>query len=308
MKENQIVRKLWNGLSKTRNKLGKIFATNAVFKDSSLEKSISLLEESLLSADLGYEAVTEIVARLKSLRRASFARGDLKEDLRKVLTDLLEEHTSLKESIVAPHTIMVVGVNGTGKTTSIAKLAKIFKNNGKKVLLVAADTYRAAGVLQLSLWAERVGVDVLSSEMGQDPAAVAFDAIESGLKKKYEAIIIDTAGRLHTRKNLMGEIKKVERVLGKKREDLPQDTFLVLDATTGQNGISQAKSFKQELNITGIILTKIDGTAKGGVVFPIMTEIGIPIMYIGVGEESDDIVAFQPDVFVASLLNGVVVS
>ncbi len=308
MKENLIFSKFKHGLSKTRDKLQRIFAANTVFKDRSLEKNIPLLEEGLLSADLGYVSVMEIIHRLRNLRRESKYKENLKKGLKQILIEMLEEAKPVQKEITAPHTIMVVGVNGTGKTTSIAKLAGLFKNSGKNVLLVAADTYRAAGVLQLCQWGARVGVDVLKSQLGQDPASIVFDAVESALKKKYEAIIVDTAGRLHTRKNLMGEIKKVEKVLRKKRQDLPQDTLLVIDATTGQNGVIQAKSFKDELNITGIILTKIDGTAKGGIVFPIVSEIGIPIRYVGVGEDMDDIVAFNPNIFVTALLDGVGVS
>jgi fused signal recognition particle receptor len=197
---------------------------------------------------------------------------------------------------------LVIGVNGTGKTTTIAKLAKRYKDEGKKVLIAAGDTYRAAAVEQLGVWARRAGVDLIESRMGQDPAAVAYDAVAGARSRGAEVLIIDTAGRLHTKSNLMEELVKVKRVIAKHDPGFPQEVLLVLDATTGQNAISQAKLFTGAVGVTGIALTKLDGTARGGIVIAIAKELGIPVKYIGVGEKLDDLADFDPAAFAEALI------
>ena len=301
-----LLEKIWMGLSKTREKIHEAFLSTGIFFDKDFESSIPVFEEILLSSDVGVKATNEIIERLKERRKEHEKREDVIPLLSQILINLLISSEKKEEEIIHPYTILTVGVNGTGKTTTLAKLAKHFKDKGEHVLLVAADTYRAAGVEQLYLWGRNIGVDILKSQIGQDPASIAFDAIESAFTKEYTVVLIDTAGRLHTKKNLMEELKKMKNVLSKKREDLPQEIFLILDATTGQNALSQAKIFKDVLDVTGTILTKIDGTAKGGIVFAISLELGIPIRYIGIGEDVDDLIEFEPDTFVASLLEGVV--
>ncbi len=301
-----LIEKIRNGLSKTRNKLQEAFLSVGIFFDKDFEKSVPRLEEILLSSDFGVKATDKIIKRLRERRVECRAKELLIPLLSQILIDLLNKTEKKRGEIFPPLTILTVGVNGTGKTTSLAKLAKVFKDRGEKVLLVASDTYRAAGVEQLFLWGKRVGVDVLKSQTGQDPASVAFDAIESALSKGYTAVLIDTAGRIHTKKNLMEELKKIKNVLSKKREDLPQEIFLILDATTGQNALSQVQIFSDTIDVTGIILTKIDGTAKGGIVLAIALELGIPIRYVGIGEGVDDLIVFEPNLFVQSLLEVIV--
>ncbi len=302
-----MLRKLKDGLSKTRKKFQEVLLSTGFLTDKDFEKSILDFEETLLTSDVGVKATNEIINRLREERNKNRTGDNLTPLLSEILVNLLNRTQRKKKTNLPPHTILMVGVNGTGKTTTLAKLAKNFSDKGEKVLMVASDTYRAAGAEQLYIWGKKIGVDVLKSQPGQDPASVAYDSIESSLSKGYSAILIDTAGRLHTKKNLMEELKKIKKVLNKKREDLPQDILLVLDATTGQNALSQANIFNETLGVTGIILTKIDGTAKGGIVFAISLELGIPIEYIGIGEEAEDLIEFNPTTFVESLLEGVFV-
>ncbi|MCJ7497636.1 MAG: signal recognition particle-docking protein FtsY, partial [candidate division Zixibacteria bacterium] len=233
------------------------------------------------------------------------------EDPQKI-TEIIKEEIliTLEESSISTDTltpdnkpliIMIVGVNGTGKTTSVAKLAKKYSDLGKKVLVVACDTFRAGALEQLSIWAQRAGVEIIKSQPNQDPASVAFDAVKSALSRDTDVVIVDTAGRLHTKYNLMEELKKIKRVMGKSLEGAPQEVFLVLDATTGQNGISQAKMFDQAVGLSGIILAKLDETAKGGIVIAIANELKIPVRYIGIGEKIDDLEEFDPKSFVEAL-------
>lgn len=254
------------------------------------------LEELLLTSDVGLSVVDQIVANTKKAKKID----EVKSNLREVMSAFLKSHDIKLNN--KPHVIMVVGVNGTGKTTTIAKLANRFKRDGKKVLLVAADTFRAAAIDQLKIWGERLELPVIAQNPDSDPAAVAFDGIKSAQAKDYDVVILDTAGRLHTKKNLMDELLKVKRVSNKAQEGAPHDTLLVLDATIGQNGLVQAKTFHEFLGLTGVMLTKMDGTAKGGVIFSVTGELGLPVSFIGVGEQMDDLEEFHPSTFVNEIL------
>ncbi len=264
------------------------------------------LEEILITADLGINTAMELLddarKRVKrdSLSNPSELKAVLKEKLRSFITDSGKDaELVMPES--GPFVIMVVGVNGVGKTTTIGKIARKFKNSGQSVLLVAADTFRAAAVAQLTIWGERNDVQVVSGQEGADPSAVAFDAMDRAVAEDYDVVIVDTAGRLHTQVNLMEELKKIKRVMGKRLSDAPHEILLVLDATTGQNAVSQAKLFNEAVTITGLALTKLDGTAKGGIVANISRELAIPIRFIGIGEQIDDLRDFDADEFINAL-------
>ena len=267
-------------------------------------ETLDELEELLILSDMGVETTTRIIDDLRTAyREKRIEKGAdflalLKTDLKKSLE---EKDNRLHMAPGGPTVIMVVGVNGTGKTTSIAKLSKRLSGEGRKVLLAASDTFRAAAVEQLEIWAGRVKVDVVKHQSGSDPAAVAFDAAEAALARKCDVLIVDTAGRLHTEKNLMDELNKIERVLGKKIPDAPHEVLLVLDATTGQNAIQQARTFGERVHVTGLFLAKLDGTAKGGIVVAIRNQLDIPVKFIGVGETEDDIAVFEPGPFVDAL-------
>ncbi len=264
------------------------------------------IEEILVMADMGISTVQEIIDRLQDeVSRGEISdpealRDRLKEQIKAIFLRSEKENKLDREGI-RPWVILVVGVNGVGKTTSIAKLAWRFKQEGKEVVLVAADTFRAAAVEQLQKWGERMGVPVVSQRPGADPSAVAFDGIETAISRGADVVIVDTAGRLHTQVNLMKELQKIKRVIGKKLQGTPHETLLVLDATTGQNAISQAKTFCEATDVTGIVLTKLDGTAKGGIVASIAHEMNIPVRYIGIGEQMEDLRPFDPDEFVEAL-------
>jgi fused signal recognition particle receptor len=294
----EFLKKLADGLSKTRQALGQKIAeviTGKKVDAATLEE----LEGALLSADVGVSATEEIISTLKKASPDS----DLREVLKGEVVRLLSLSNTLPPTPYTPLlVILVIGVNGTGKTTTIAKLAKRYKDEGKKVLIAAGDTYRAAAVEQLAVWARRAGVDLIESRMGQDPAAVAYDAVAGARSRGAEVLIIDTAGRLHTKANLMEELVKVKRVVAKHDPGFPQEVLLVLDATTGQNAISQARLFTGAVGVTGIALTKLDGTARGGIVIAIAKELGIPVKYIGVGEKLDDLAGFDPGAFAEALL------
>jgi fused signal recognition particle receptor len=264
------------------------------------------LEEILITADLGVSTTMELLddARKRVKREALSDPAKLKTILKEKLRSFIMDSDADAELVMpksGPFVIMVVGVNGVGKTTTIGKLAKKFKTSGQSVLLVAADTFRAAAVTQLQIWGERNGVDVVSQHEGADPSAVAFDAMERAVAEDYDVVIVDTAGRLHTQVNLMEELKKINRVMGKKLKGAPHEILLVLDATTGQNAISQAIIFNDVVTITGLALTKLDGTAKGGIVASICRELSIPIRFIGIGEQIDDLRDFDPDDFINAL-------
>jgi fused signal recognition particle receptor len=292
-----IISKLSESLKKTReNFTGRINALFTKIDDDFFED----LEEILITADLGMTAAEEITAALKKSvkEKALTAPDDIKADLRRILTEMLGEPTPLNLT-GTPAVICVIGVNGAGKTTTIGKLSAKLKASGLGVTLAAADTFRAAAVEQLEVWAERAGVPLIKGKEGADPASVVFEAVS---KAKTDVIIIDTAGRLHNKKGLMEELRKISRIIREQSgEAATVETLLVLDATTGQNAVSQAKLFSEVSDVTGIVLTKLDGTAKGGIVIPIVADLKIPVKLIGIGEKIDDLKDFDPKDFTAAL-------
>ena len=294
--------KLKQGLLKTKNAfLGKI---NDVFKSFVRidEDFFDELEEILISADVGVETTEYILDELRE--RVKDTRQNDSESVKKFLIDILLETVGEAEPLrmnTKPSVIFVIGVNGVGKTTSIGKISAELKRQGKKVVVAAADTFRAAAADQLAVWCERAKVDIVRQEAGADPASVVYDAIQAVKARSGDVLIVDTAGRLHNKKNLMDELAKMNRVIGRELPEADVETLLVLDAATGQNGISQAKEFKNAANITGLILTKLDGTAKGGVVLSIKRELGFAVKFIGVGEQIDDMKPFDPEEFVNAL-------
>jgi fused signal recognition particle receptor len=267
--------------------------------DPADEAAWERLEEGLIAADVGVPSTAELVRRLEARGEV----GDLGEALVDEATKLLGEPGRL-DLDGSPSVILVVGVNGTGKTTTIGKLAERLREHGRTVVLGAADTFRAAAEEQLEIWAERAQADFVGGERGGDPAAVAYDAIETATERGRDVVIVDTAGRLHTQTNLMEELAKVRRVIAQKLEGAPHETLLVVDATTGQNGVQQARLFAEAVGVTGVALTKLDGSAKGGVAIAIANELGLPVTLIGVGEGLDDLRPFDPDDFARALLTG----
>lgn len=298
-------------LSKLNDKLAKTraFLTTPVsdlFKHNEITDEFwEKLEEILLQADVGVPVTAGLVSKLQKyamenhLREASKLFTIFKDEVAELLG---ENPIPIKFAESKTTVVLIVGVNGAGKTTSIGKLASSFKAQGKQVMMAAADTFRAAAIDQLQVWADRAGVDLVKHKEGSDPAAVAYDAVASGKAKNVDLILIDTAGRLQTKSNLMEELKKIKRVLQKEIPAAPHETLLVLDATAGQNALSQAKLFKEAVDVTGIILTKLDGTAKGGILLSIRKELGIPVKYIGVGEKIEDLQPFDPREYAGALL------
>lgn len=297
--------RLKEGLQKTRKsiteKIDQVLVSFGKVDDELFDE----LEEILITSDIGIETTMKITADLKAKVRERkitdpmLVKGLLKEEL----IEILEKGGNEMKLETKPSVIIVIGVNGVGKTTSIGKIANLYKSKGKKVLLAAGDTFRAAAIDQLEVWAERVGTDIIMQKEGSDPAAVIFDAIQAAKSRKADLLICDTAGRLHTKKNLMEELKKVSRVLDRELPGADRETLLVLDATTGQNAVTQAKTFSETSDITGIVLTKLDGTAKGGIVVAIKSELDIPVKLIGVGEQIDDLQKFDPKEFVEALFS-----
>jgi len=262
------------------------------------------LEELLIQSDLGVATTSLIV---EGLRKKVFDTGatrdiEFQSLLRGELLARLITPDFSNFGICLPTIILLVGVNGSGKTTTAAKLGKIYSDQGKKVLLAAADTYRAAAIDQLQVWSDRLNLSVITGQPDSDPGAVAYDAVQSAIAKNYDIVLVDTAGRLHTRYNLMEELKKVHRVVGKALPGAPHEVFLVLDATTGQNALHQAKAFQEAVKVTGVILTKLDSSARGGMAFAIQKELRLPILYVGLGEKSEDLQVFDPQKFVDSIL------
>ncbi|MCE5193953.1 MAG: signal recognition particle-docking protein FtsY [Nitrospiraceae bacterium] len=299
-----IFEKLKNGL--TRTKKGLIEKIESVFTRGKISREeLEELEEILVSADVGIHAAQEITASLREtlLKDENAKEQPLMKFLKNKMSSLLGSASTIQLSGEKPFVIIVAGVNGTGKTTTIGKLAHRFISNNISVMLAASDTFRAAAIEQLEIWAERTGASIVKHQSGADPAAVAFDAIESAKHKKIDVVIIDTAGRLHTKSPLMEELKKIKRVSGKAMPGAPHEVLLVVDATTGQNALRQAELFNKEIGITGVILTKLDGTAKGGIVFAIKKDLGIPVKMIGIGEGMDDLHNFNPEEFVEALFS-----
>lgn len=296
--------KLKDGLAKTRKNIaGKI---ESVFKGRKIDaETLEELEEALILADLGIKAATEITDFLKDKAKKGETgyAGDIKLYLKEEMKAMLGPPEPLRVNGARPYVIMAVGVNGVGKTTTIGKLSERFASEGKSVLLAAADTFRAAAIEQLELWAKQTGAQVVKHQSGSDPAAVAFDAIEAAKARKIDIVIVDTAGRLHTKSPLMEELKKIKRVVDRAVTGAPHEVLLVVDATTGQNALRQADIFNEAVNVTGIALTKLDGTARGGIVFAIKRELGIPIRLIGVGEGTADLRDFEPAEFVEALFS-----
>ena len=297
--------KIKKGLAKTRaafsGVVGLFSGAHRVDK-AFLEK----LEEQLLLADVGVNAATQIVDRVRKGYIDREVGEDVKQFVRQQLREQLSDATpGLTFVADGPTVVMIAGVNGSGKTTSIAKLANRLKLDGKKVLVAACDTFRAAAVEQLSVWCERIGVDIVKQQQGSDPAAVAHDACERAKARQYDVLIVDTAGRLHTQVHLMRELEKIYRVVAKQIVNAPHEVLLVLDATNGQNAVRQAQEFTKTVKCTGVILTKLDGSSKGGSIFAIRTQVGLPVKYVGVGEAMDDLETFDPDGFVAALFDEV---
>ena len=295
-KEVSFFDRLKKGLGKTRKSLVKSI-DDMLFGEKVIQGDIfEEIEETLITADVGAEFTAELVDEMKDIAK----RRDLNrpEVLRKILRDniafiLKKNEAPLDFPKEGLHTVMVVGVNGTGKTTTIGKMAMNFKEQGRSVMLAAADTFRAAAIEQLDVWSQRCGVPMIRQQMGADPSAVVFDAIHAAKARGVNLLIIDTAGRLHTKVNLMEELKKVKRIMARELPGAPHEVLLVLDATTGQNALAQAKMFNDEIGVTGIVLTKLDGTAKGGIIVRIARELSIPIRFIGIGEAPDDLRVFN---------------
>ena len=295
--------KLKNGLTKTRESIAKqvnnVFSVFVKVDDELFEN----LEEALIMADKGVETSTYIIEKLRdNVKHKHITDGNLvKEELKSIISEILSALDTTVNTSTTPSVILVIGVNGVGKTTSIGKIASHYKSMGKKVLLAAADTFRAAAIDQLDIWAQRSGCDIIKHQENSDPAAVVFDACTAAKARGADILICDTAGRLHNKKNLMAELAKINRVIERELPDSARETLLVLDATTGQNAVSQAKLFSEAADITGIILTKLDGTAKGGIVISIAKEQNVPVKFVGVGEGIDDLQEFNSDDFAKAI-------
>jgi len=297
--------KLKDGLTKTR----KLLSTDIrdLLKGARIdEELLNRLEEILIVSDIGVQESVRIIEDLKTdykegkLTDSAQIINYLKQELKKSLINL-SNHNKICLAPSGPTVILVVGVNGSGKTTSIAKLANLFKQNNKSVLLSASDTFRAAAIEQLTIWAERLGIDIIKHQADSDPGAVAFDAVEAAIARKSDVLIVDTAGRLHTKTNLMKELSKIKNVISNKIPNAPHETLLVIDATTGQNAIMQAKLFNEAVPITGLFLAKLDGTAKGGIIVAIKNQLNLPVKFIGLGEKLEDIEEFDASKFVEAL-------
>jgi fused signal recognition particle receptor len=295
--------KIKQGLAKTRGVFSGV-ATLFRLRGRVDQDFLKKLEERLYLADVGTGATNEIVNDV----RQSFIDKEITADVeafvkRKLIGMLTAEGIDIRYNPSGPTVIMVAGVNGSGKTTSIAKLARKLQTDGKKVMVAACDTFRAAAVEQLTIWSQRLGVEIVKNQQGSDPSSVAYDACEKAKARGYDVLIVDTAGRLHTQTHLMRELAKIHRIVSQRIEGAPHEVLLVLDATTGQNAITQAEMFKKEVQCTGIILAKLDGTAKGGAIFAIKQKLGLPVKFIGVGEKVEDLEPFDPEVYVEALFS-----
>ena len=292
--------KLKAGLSKTRgvfSGIGSLLRLRGKVDRDFLTE----LEKRLYLADVGTGATSEIVEKVRQSFLDKEITGDVEAFVKQQLKDMLTTAEGIRYNPNGPTVVMVAGVNGSGKTTSIAKLARRLQQDGKKVLVAACDTFRAAAVEQLTIWSERIGCEIVKNQQGSDPASVAHDACERAKARGVEVLIVDTAGRLHTQTHLMRELEKIHRVVTRQIEGAPHEVLLVLDATTGQNAIAQAENFKKTVQCTGIILAKLDGTAKGGAIFAIKQKLGLPVKFVGVGEKLDDLEPFDPDAYVEAL-------
>lgn len=298
--------KLKNSLLKTRdnisNKIDQVLANYRTVDEELFEE----IEETLISADIGVETTLKIVAQLRDKVKLNNIQDP--SEIKNVLADILKENIINDKidnnlNVDDKTIILVVGVNGVGKTTTIGKLAMRFKKDGKKVLMVAADTFRAAAIEQLTEWANRAKVDIISHKEGSDPASVVFDGVSAMKSRDADILICDTAGRLHNKKNLMNELNKIKRVIEKEYPEAKKEILLIVDGTTGQNAIIQAKEFMNATDLTGAIITKLDGTAKGGMIFPLEMELGIPVKFIGIGEQVNDLVKFEPEKFIEAIIN-----
>jgi len=300
-----IFSRLKNGLSKTRQVLttdiNDLFISSKAIDEALFDE----LEELLITSDLGIDVTMEMMDRIKQKAKKLSSADELKRVLKEELIELFPKNEDKKKEkpTTKPHVIMVVGVNGTGKTTTLGKLAMKFTSQGKKVLIAAADTFRAAAIEQVEIWANRSNASIVKHKEGADPAAVAYDAVEASCARNIDIVLVDTAGRLHTQKNLMEELKKIKRSINKKLPGAPHDVLMVLDATTGQNAISQAKLFNEAVDLTQIALTKLDGTAKGGIVAAIASNMSLPITYVGVGEKIEDLQDFDSTLFINALFD-----
>jgi len=299
-------KKMKSGLAGLKSKLARTHnaimgSVEGAFTGKSREEVLEMLEESLITADIGVETSLEIVERLRGTL-GGWDPERLKKYLQDYLYEILKDVEKPLTFYRSPFVVMVLGVNGVGKTTTIGKLAALYRAQGKTVVLGAGDTFRAAAVEQLEIWGERTGCDVVKQTMGADPGAVAYDAINAAIGRYANVVLLDTAGRLHTKANLMDELKKVKRVASRELPDAPHENLLVLDASTGQNALNQARLFNEAVGVTGIVLTKLDGTAKGGIIVPIARELKIPIRFIGVGEGVDDLKEFYAREFVEAII------
>jgi fused signal recognition particle receptor len=296
--------KIKAGLAKTKkNVTAQLNGMFASFTGAN-EEFFEELEETLILADIGVDTALKAVEKLREItRREGYRKGeDIKNALADILTEIIDVDDNRLKLNTKPSIILMIGVNGVGKTTTIGKLALKLKDEGKKVLMCAGDTFRAAAAEQLTIWADRTGSDIVRHEEGSDPASVIFDGITAAKARGADVIICDTAGRLHNKSNLMNELNKISRVIDRELPNADRETLLVIDATTGQNGLIQAKQFKESAGITGIVLTKLDGTAKGGIVLAIADQLQVPVKYIGVGEKSEDLLPFNGREFVEALL------
>lgn len=298
--------KLKKSLAKTKESINEKFNTVLKTFKKIDDDLFDELEEVLITSDLGVNTSMDIIEKLRQAAKEKKLRDsyELKSELNKIMSDILTEGSGSKIELQGtPAVIMVIGVNGVGKTTSIGKIANMYRNQGKSVLIAAADTFRAAAIEQLEVWSERAGVDIIKQQEGSDPAAVIYDAVNAAKSRNIDILLCDTAGRLHNKKNLMEELKKIYKILNRELPNSSKEVLLVLDATTGQNAVQQAIQFKEAADITGIILTKLDGTAKGGIVLAIKNDYDIPVKFIGVGEKVDDIEPFDPVEFVNAIID-----
>ncbi len=298
-----IFSKMFKGLKKTKDNFSNLIS--GIFTSELNDEFFEELEFALISSDMGALAVEDIISNLKVVAKKNKIKNktDFQVELKKLLVEILKSSVNDNDEVLQPpFLLMFTGVNGVGKTTAIGKLAHYYKNKGNKVLVVAADTFRAAASDQLTEWATRAGVRIVKYAEGADPGAVVYDGVASAIAKRDDVVLVDTAGRLHTKDNLMEELKKIKKVILKEWQDRPLKNYLVIDATTGQNALAQVEVFNNSIGVDGIILTKLDGTAKGGIVFAIAKKYNIPVKFVGVGESIDDIIEFSIEEFVEGLL------